>query len=141
MPGTETAYERMGQRWLGLGNITAPVWFIGLEPGGTDRPEWPEVWESRYGGAEVIDGREEAGDPDHARWFGSNASLQSAWGPLIRTRLSYAGRLADSQSCLAYQKSDFVAQHGAEAVFELSAYAAKGLRVAVPREKNPRKAN
>jgi len=132
---TETPFERMGQRWLGLGNLAAPVWFIGLEPGGTERPEWPEVWESRYGAGEVIDGRGEVGDPDHARWFGPNASLQNTWGPLISTRLSYAGKPADADSCLAYQKSVFVEGNGGEAVLELSAYAAKGLHVEVPREK------
>ena len=132
---TETPFERMGQRWLGLGNISAPVWFIGLEPGGTERPEWPEVWETRYAGAEVIDGRGEAGDPDHARWFGPNASLQDTWGPLIRTRLSYAGMSADDRACIEYQRSHFVSASGAEAVLELSAYAARGMRVKVPRGK------
>jgi hypothetical protein len=132
----ETAdYEAMGARWLGLGNIEAPYWFCGLEPGGTERPNWPAVWATRYEGAEVIDGRGAAGDPDHERWFGADAELQTTWQGLIRTRLAFDGRPADDGATLRYQREQFVAADGDEAVLELSAYAARGLRVQVPRER------
>ncbi len=125
----------MGQRWLGLGNVKGRYWFCGLEPGGTERPEWPSVWATRYGGAEVIDGRGEAGDPDHAKWFGPNAGLQATWQGLIRTRLAFEGRPADDAAVLAHQRDDFIRGDGDEAVLELSAYAARSLDVVVPREK------
>lgn len=128
-------FEAMGQRWLGLGNIGAPYWFCGLEPGGKERSEWPNIWATRYGGAEMIDGRGEAGDPDHARWFGPDAGLQSTWQALIRIRLAFEGRDADDATVLAHQREKFVRGDGDEAVLELSAYAARGLDIDVPREK------
>lgn len=128
-------FEAMGQRWLGLGHLASPFWFCGLEPGGKERPEWPSIWATRYGGAEVIDGRGEAGDPDHAQWFGPDAGLQTTWQGLIRTRLAFEGRPADDEAVLRHQREAFIRGDGDEAVLELSAYAARGLRVEVPREK------
>jgi len=125
----------MGRRWLGIGNIASRHWFCGLEPGGTDRSDWPEVWADRFRGAEVIDGRMEAGDPDHARWFSPTSKGQPTWIPLIRTLLAFKGEPADDAACLAYQRERFAAGDGDEAVLELSAYAAANLGVASPRER------
>lgn len=36
-------YEAMGRRWLGIGNIASRHWFCGLEPGGTERSDWPAI--------------------------------------------------------------------------------------------------
>jgi hypothetical protein len=131
----KTAFEKLGRRWLGLGNIAAPVWFIGQEPGGTPRQEWPEIWASRYAEGEVIHGRTESADARHAEWFLPNSRLQNTWGPLIRLRLAYAGLATDDLACAEYQRSTFLDGNGSEAVLELSAYAAKGLRIDVPRKK------
>jgi hypothetical protein len=125
----------MGQTWLGLGNIESKYWFCGLEPGGKERFEWPTIWATRYHRAEVIDGRGEAGDPDHARWFGPDAELQPTWQGLIRTRLAFDGRPADDAATLRYQVDKFSKADGEEAVLELSAYAARSLRVKSPRER------
>jgi hypothetical protein len=130
-----TPYEAMGRRWLGIGNIASRHWFCGLEPGGAERPEWPEIWADRFGGAEVIDGRMEAGDPDHARWFSPAAKGQPTWIPLIRTLLAFKGEPSDDAACLAYQRERFAAGDGDEAVLELSAYAAANLGVDSPRER------
>jgi hypothetical protein len=119
-------YEAMGQHWLGLGNLAAPYWFCSLYPGGTERPEWPAIWATKYGGAEVIDGRRESADPDHARWFGPSAGLQPTWQGMIRVRLAFEGRAADDEATLRHQRDAFIADDGAEAVLELSAYAVKG---------------
>jgi len=125
----------MGRRWLGIGNIASKHWFCGLEPGGTERADWPRIWADRFGGAEVIDGRMEAGDPDHARGFSPTSKGQPTWIPLIRTLLAFKGEPADDASCLAYQRERFAAGDGDEAVLELSAYAAANLGVDSPREK------
>jgi hypothetical protein len=128
-------FDEMGQRWLGLGNLEGRYWFCGLEPGGTELPEWPSIWATRYHGAEVIDTRGEAGDPDHGKWFGPNAGLQPTWQGLIRTLLAFEGRPVDDAAVVAHQRQDFIRGDGDEAILELSAYAARSLDVDVPREK------
>lgn len=134
-PTGDGYYEEMGRRWLGLGNIHARHWFLGLEPGGSERPEWPTVWATRFTCAEVIDGRMEAGDPDHERWFSAHAGKQPTWIPLIRTLLAFKGLTSDDTACLRYQRERFVAGDGDEALLELSAYAARDLGVDSPRER------
>ena len=129
------AYEAMGRRWLGIGNIESRHWFCGLEPGGTERADWPAVWLNRFNGAEVIDGRMEPGDPDYARWFSATAKGQPTWIPLVRTLLAFKGEPSDDAACLAYQREHFAAGDGDAAVLELSAYAATNLAVDSPREK------
>lgn len=131
----ESAYEAMGRRWLGIGNLGSRHWFCGLEPGGAERSDWPAIWADHFGGAEVIDGRMEAGDPDHMRWFSAESEGQPTWIPLIRTLLAFKGEPADDAACLAYQRERFVAGDGDEAVLELSAYAAANLGVDSPRER------
>jgi len=138
LPHGQTAYERMGRRWLGLGNLDAPCWFVGLEPGGSERPDWPEVWEERYSSAEVVDPRD-LSDPDYGKLFGPGALPQRTWEALIRIRLSYAGGPADDVACLRYQRERFASGsvlglREGEALLELSAYAAKNLAVEVPRD-------
>ena len=131
----DSAYDLMGQRWLGFGNLSAPCWFVGLEQGGTERPEWPSVWATRYQANEVSDGRGEAGDPNHPTWFQPDARPQRTWIALIRTTLSYFGELSDDETCLRYQRENFITADGREALLELSAYAATGLGIAVPRKR------
>ena len=128
-------YEEMGRRFLGLGNIGARHWFCGLEPGGTDAPNWPRRWATYYHGAEVIDGRLEVNDPTHARFFGPNASLQRTWGPLISTFLAFRGERADEASALEFQRDHFHSGDGATCLLELSGYAAPNLSIESPRDR------
>lgn len=132
---SDDAYDAIGRRWLGIGNVASRHWFCGLEPGGTERADWPEIWADRFDRAEVIDGRMEAGDPDHARWFSPTSKGQPTWIPLIRTLLAFKGEPSDDAACLAYQRERFAGGNGDEAVLELSAYAAANLGVDSPREK------
>lgn len=132
---TSPWYQEIGRRWLGLGNPDGPIWFCGLEPGGTDSPDWPTIWAERYDEAEVIDGRGQAGDPDHDLHFGANGKPQRTWQALIRTLLAYQGHAVDDLACLTFQREYFLAGDGDVALLELSAYAAAGMRVDVPREK------
>jgi hypothetical protein len=125
----------MGRRWLGIGNLASRHWFCGLEPGGKERSDWPQTWLERFSAAEVIDGRMEAGDSEHARWFTPTSKGQPTWIPLIRTLLSFKGDASDDAACLAYQRDRFAAGDGDEAVLELSAYAAAHLGVDSPRER------
>lgn len=133
--GVDDPYEAMGRKWLGIGNIASQHWFCGLEPGGRERADWPQVWLQRFGAAEVIDGRMDANDPDHLRWFSSSSAGQPTWIPLIRTLLSFMGKLADDLACLTYQRERFAAADAEAAVLELSAYAAKNLGEESPRER------
>jgi hypothetical protein len=130
---SETAYEHMGRRWLGLGNLKSPCWFVGLEPGGTPPADWPERWEATFGAPEVMDGRADDQDPDTARFFGPVARLQKTWAPLIRLRLDYANKPTDDASCLAYQRNSFVRADGDEALLELSGYPASNTGISTPR--------
>ena len=85
----ENAYERMGRDWLGLGNLNAPCWFIGMEPCGDEDPSWPEIWATRFEGAPVIDLHASAGEreqkfltPDnrlHPTWSPLSTSVRRAW--------------------------------------------------------------
>lgn len=131
----ETAYERMGRTWLGLGNLRSACWFVGLEPGGSEPADWPERWVRRFGAAEVIDPRGDTADPNTLALFGPAAKLQKTWAALIRLRLAYAGEAADGASCLAYQREKFVSSDGGEAALELSSYEARNLQVETPRER------
>lgn len=79
------ASERMGRDWLGLGNLDAPCWFIGMEPGGDEDPTWPETWATRFGGAPMVDLRDSAGEAQIA-YLGPDNRLQATWSPLIRMR-------------------------------------------------------
>ena len=49
----DSAYERMGRVWLGLGNLGAPCWFTGMELGGDDVPTWPDTGAMQFKGAPV----------------------------------------------------------------------------------------
>jgi hypothetical protein len=131
----ESAYERMGRDWLGLGNLEAPCWFIGMEPGGTDDPTWPEVWATRFDGAPVIDLHAAAGDAED-KYLGPKNRLHPTWSPIVRMRLAYAGSPTEDSDVLQYQREQFCLSDGGEALLEISAYAAKNLGVrGVPREK------
>jgi len=103
--------------------------------GGTERPDGPEIWTDRFASAETIDGRIDACDPDHARWFSPSSKGQPTRIAPIRTLLAFKGEPADDVACLAYQRERFAAGNGDEAVLELSAYAAANLGVDSARER------
>ena len=133
--GEESAYERMGRTWLGLGNLDAPVWFIGMEPGGkaAEDPAWSREWVDRFGGAPMVDLHVSAGDRER-RYLGTNNRLHATWSALIRFRLAYAGEPADDADVLRYQRERFAKSDGGEALLEVSAYAASSLSDASERE-------
>jgi hypothetical protein len=130
----ESAYERMGRDWLGLGNLDAPCWFVGMEPGGTGDPTWAETWATRFDGVPVVDLHAAAGDAEDA-YLGPRNRLHPTWSAIIRVRLAYAGLPAEDSDVSRYQHEQFCSSDGGEALLEISAYAAKNLGVAVPREK------
>ncbi len=131
----EDPYDEMGRTWLGMGNLSGKYWFCGLEPGGTDRPDWPHVWATLYGKSEVIDPHDDPSDPDYAALFGPTAPAQKTWIQLIRVVRSFAGESTDDVSCLSYQRQRFLSGSGDVALLELSAYAAKGLETQSPRSR------
>jgi hypothetical protein len=120
----ESAYDHMGRRWLGLGNLAAPCWFVGLEPGGVPAAGWPERWQNQFGAPEVIHARADADDPDTDKFFGSQPTPQKTWQALIRVALAYAG-----------EHSSFLKADGREALLELSGYPARSTETDTPREK------
>jgi hypothetical protein len=134
--GDESAYECMGRTWLGLGNLDAPVWFIGMEPGG-DRSKdeaWALDWANRFGHAPTVDLHESAGKPEE-KYLGQDGHLQPTWQGLIRFRLAYAGLSTTDADVLRYQREELGRSGGAEALLEGSGYAAKSLKEKSPREK------
>jgi hypothetical protein len=130
----ESAYTRMGRDWLGFGNLDAPCWFIGMEPGGTDGPTWPEIWATRFGGAPVIDLHAAAGDAED-KYLGAKNRLHPTWSPIVRMRLAYAGLRAEDSDVLRYQHEQLCLSDGGEALLEISAYAAANLGVPSLRKK------
>jgi len=125
---TETPFQRMGRTWLGLGNLDAPVWFIGMEPGGdaADDEAWATVWADRFGGMPTVDLHASAGKRE-APYLGLDNRTHKTWSPLIRLRLAYAGLPTDDANVLRYQRERFAKADGDEAILEVSAYAAKSL--------------
>jgi hypothetical protein len=130
----EPAYERMGRRWFGVGNLRGRCWFIGMEPGGTEDPAWPATWETRFRGAPVVDLHDSAGDAQR-RWIGPGNVLHATWSPLIRCRLAYDALPSEDADVLAYQRDRFCRANGDEALLEVSSFAAPGMDADVPRER------
>lgn len=130
----ESAYEAIGRRWLGIGNLSSQHWFCGLEPGGTERSDCGAM------GGPLRRSR------SNRRTHGGGRSGPRA---LIQPRVERADDLdpadphgvafksepTDDASCLAYQRDRFAAGAGDEEVLELSAYAAANLGVDSPRER------
>jgi hypothetical protein len=125
---------KAAEKWFGYGRWSAPYWFIGKEPGGTDEPEQYASW-LRLGGGELIDCRQHdrdcASDDSKMLWHGSDAKLQPTWRPLIALLLAYQGAPAyDSEEVRRYQSERWGTATGDTAVIELSAVAAPSTSVA-----------
>lgn len=132
----QTEYEQLGKIWLGLGNLEAKVWFIGMEPGGNSASDlaWAREWATKFEGSQTVDLHASA-TAKEMPFLGQNNRLHSTWSPLIRFQLAYAGRPTDDESVLRYQREDFATAKGREALLEVSAYSAKGLSEPSPRKK------
>jgi hypothetical protein len=130
----ESTYERMGRVWLGLGNLGAPCWFIGMEPGGADVATWPDTWATQFKGAPMIDLPASATKLE-TKYLGPKNQIHKTWSSLIRLRLAYAGKSTDDADVLLYQRQEFCRIEGGEALVEISAYAATSLDVVTPKKK------
>jgi len=112
--------------FFGYGNLTAPVWFIGMEEGGgntaAEISARLDAWVShdREPVADITSFGDAAGLEDHARWFaGKRPPLQSTWRQLILLQLARLGETCDAESARRYQRDRFARQDGNECLLEL----------------------
>jgi len=131
---TESVYERMGREWLGLGNLDSPIWFVGMEPGGTEDPAWSEIWATKFKGATVVDLHESA-TPKELPFIGSSNRLHPTWSPIVRCRLAYGEEQPTDEDVLAYMRGPFCRGEGGEALLEVSGYAAASINIDSPRDR------
>ncbi len=113
--------------WFGYGHWSAPYWFIGKEPGGTDDPETYASWQ-RLGGMDLVDCRAhdlEYRGKDSGKWHAATPPLQPTWRSLIALLLAYKGAIEyDPEAVRRYQAQEWGRSGGETAVLELSAIAA-----------------
>ncbi len=105
---------QFSETFLGYGNIKAPVWFMGMEPGAPDSIELIEkfydVWVKR--GSPAIDDVRESHLQTHLRhytkFFENPVVLQKTWRGIIRILFAYAGEKEPTIAELKnYQKEEF----------------------------------
>lgn len=109
--------------FLGYGNLSAPVWFIGLEEGGgqdlAEIEQRVRAWERR--GAEPVE--DLAGfhrEIGVTRFFdGRRPVLQRTWNALMKTLQAYRAAPADAETRRRLQSNEFGATDGPVALLEL----------------------
>ena len=118
--------DDFARNFLGYGNLSAPIWFVGMEEGGGNtKPEIAarlDQWVA-HDRAPVVDIRSFGDDPelaDHARWFaGEKPPLQSTWKQLIRIQLARQSRPSMIDDVRRYQRDELGAADGADCLLEL----------------------
>jgi hypothetical protein len=125
----------MGRDWLGLGDLEAQCWFIGMEPGGDAASDkaWAVEWATKFRGAPTVD-LHACATAKELPYIASGNRLHPTWSQLVRLRLAYAGKSTDDQSVLAYQRDHFAMADGGEALLEVSAYASRNSSLPSPRK-------
>lgn len=112
--------------FFGYGNLTAPIWFVGMEEGGgnseAEIAARLEQWVA-HDHAPVVDIRSFGAHPglaDHQRWFaGEKPPLQPTWSKLIRLQLARLGRPSMIDDVRAYQRDELGAASGGDCLLEL----------------------
>ncbi len=92
----------------GFGNLKAPYWFIGLEPGlsRTKPKKRKPLIEKRiaaWKGKEIEDIFDYHKRIDVVQWFGSEAKLQGTWAKLIRVLMVLNAKPANTESLRRFQ--------------------------------------
>lgn len=124
----ETTFRaRAAQEWFGYGRWSAPVWFIGMEPGGSDDPELYTSWQA-CGATSLIDAKRHEEERNarvpydrQTRYFAEKPKIQkSTWQPLIQILFGFTGCAEDPH---LYQRDRLGRVDGDTALIELSAAA------------------
>lgn len=112
--------------FFGYGNLSAPIWFIGMEEGGGNTAAEVaarlDAWvaHDRAPVVDVVSYSTSAGLDEHAHWFtGQRPPLQSTWRQLIRVQLGRLGESCDAESVRCYQRDNFARSGGEECLLEL----------------------
>jgi hypothetical protein len=139
------AKTKAAEIWYGYGRWTAPFWFVGMEPGGTDDHASYESW-LRLGGGELIDCRAHHLDSnEHAptvvtEWHRDHEPpTQPTWRKLIQLLLAYEGKPTDMDAVREYQRAPWGSLDGETALIELSSLHAPSLAAEVEGRKSHRK--
>lgn len=132
-PIMNDAKDLAARSWFGYGRWDAPYWFLGMEPGGTDKHASYEAW-IQLGGTDLVDCREHHLKSNFKKWHtGEHPPTQPTWRRLIQLLLSFKGESSDLESVRAYQKNQWGSVNGETAILEVSAFHAKSLGVDVDR--------
>ncbi|MDO8355625.1 MAG: hypothetical protein Q7U76_04470 [Nitrospirota bacterium] len=97
---------------FGFGDLRAPYWFIGLEPGlsRTEPKKRKKIIANRisaWQGHEIDDLYEYHSRINVNQWFGPEAKLQRTWAKLIRMLLVLNGKPADVESIRKFQSDEW----------------------------------
>jgi hypothetical protein len=110
------------ERFIGFGEPTARVWFIGLEQGGgEDLAELErrlDAWR-QSGGGPFADLREYCERLGERRWHGPSPRIQPTLGKLVRLMLALEGVTADTENVRSYQAEKFGRVGGGSVIAEL----------------------
>lgn len=108
--------------FLGYGNLSSPLWFIGMEEGGGNSKDEIEqrlkAW-SKFGRTELCDianFHNEIGDNSR---FSEKSSLQKTWDKLIRFALTLEGKDSSVESARKFQRDSLGRLNSANALLEL----------------------
>lgn len=110
-------------QFLGYGNLSAPIWFVGLEEGGgQDLAEIEQrvlAWERR--GAQLVEDLAGYHREIGVTWFfdGPRPVLQRTWCALMKTLQAYRTAPADADTLRQLQGGVFGASNGSVALLEL----------------------
>ncbi len=112
-------------RFLGYGNPSASLWFVGMEEGGGNSIEEIAArfgaWERR-GRRDFEDMKAFCRETGHAAllpWGSANAPHQRTWCSLIRTQGIRDGKPDLSSNPLAYQRTDWLTEGGETCLLNL----------------------
>jgi hypothetical protein len=108
--------------FVGFGDRSAPVWFIGLEQGGgeslAELQRRLAAWHDSGAGsfADLRDYCERFGE---RRWHGASPRIQPTLGKLVRLLLAAQGQPTDSESVRRHQAEKFGCTSGGSVIAEL----------------------
>ncbi len=109
-------------RFVGFGDRSAPVWFVGLEQGGGENlAELERRLEAWYdlGAGSFADLRHYCERIGERRWHGPSPRIQPTLGKLVRLVLAAQGQATDPESVRRHQAETFGCTAGGSVIGEL----------------------
>lgn len=105
-PQQEVEIRRFAQAFLGFGELTAPYWFIGTEPGLSKRQAFMDglrVW-TDAGGPVTICNRRHHIESGFTKWHQPQPPLQPTWRQLMLALCVFLGEYQDNEQSLAWRR-------------------------------------